>query len=233
MKTCPTCGITMESEYSSCPLCQSDFNEPHTPAKPAKPSYPGMGKPLSRSERINLFWELMGILHFSSLLVVFFIDLFMNRRPGWSWFAISGIAASFIYITLIVFWPRKPFLLLGGLFLTTCSLLFTIDILHEGLSWFLVPALPLTGFLILFAALVVLFARLTHHRGLNIIATISIAVGAYVIVIDMSTNWMHNHNMAPTWSVIVALSILPFALFLLYFHYRLKRGTSLRKFFHL
>ncbi len=233
MKTCPNCGIEHESGYSECPLCHNRFEEDRGGKPERKSTYPGLEKPLTRKESVNLFWELSGILHFSSLLMIFFIDLILNKQPGWSWYAISGLTASFIYITLLVFTARLPFIFLSGILVNTCALLFTIDMLNGTLTWFVVPALPLVVFLVLFIALIILFSRLTLHKGLNIIAAVSMGIAAYVIVIDLCISWIKHRTVTPTWSIVVASAILPFAVFLLYFHYRLKRGTSLRKFFHL
>ena len=233
MKTCPNCGIEHESGYSECPLCHNRFTDETDAVPDRKIVYPGLGKPLTRKETVNLFWELSGVLHVSSLIMIFFIDLIINKQPGWSWYAISGLAASFFYITLIVFTARKPFIFLSGILLNTCALLFTLDMLNGTLTWFVVPALPLAVFLILFIALIILFSRLTLHKGLNIIAAVSMGIAAYIVVIDLCISWIEHRTFSSTWSIVVASAILPFAIFLLYFHYRLKRGTSLRKFFHL
>jgi hypothetical protein len=233
MITCPQCGIQREPDFTECPLCKSKFTDDQEVHPPRSQPYPGIEKELSGKERIRLFWELSGLLHLSSIIVLLFIDVMLNRKPGWSIYALAGIAASYCYITLFVFAGRKPFLLLSGILLNSCALLFIIDILHNGLTWFLVPALPLALFLVLFIGLIVFFNIKTEHRGLNIIAAAALAIGAYNIVIELCINWMHNHHVFLTWSLVVAASILPFSFMLLYIHYRLKRGTSLRKFFHL
>jgi hypothetical protein len=223
----------MDSSYRECPLCKTDLNK-NNPEKSRKdPAYPGMDKPLSRSEKVNLFWELSGILLFSSLIVVVLLDIFMNNKPGWSWFAGTGIIATFIYITLFIFLIRKVYWLLAGLLINTSILLFMIDYLHEGLQWFFMPALPLVVIFMVLIAILIWFISHTKHKGLNIIAAGSVLLGIYLLLIDLITAWSIHHIFKPTWSVIAALSVVPFALFLFYFHYRLKRGTSLRKFFHL
>lgn len=234
METCPHCGIQRESGYSECPLCKNRYYDDQVNQAEHKTAYPGLGKPLTGKEKNNLLWELSVILYFSSMVVLFFIDLILNNELTWSRFAVAGITASFIYSTLIVFSRPKPWFLLTGILLNTCGLLFAIDMLPDGrLDWFLIPALPLAAFLILFIGLVLLFTRKTKNKGLNIIAFSTLASGAYIVVIDLCVSWVKHHHLAASWSVVVAVSILPFALFLLYFHYRLKRGTSLRKFFHL
>ncbi|MFH0760487.1 MAG: DUF6320 domain-containing protein [Bacteroidota bacterium] len=233
MTTCPNCGIEMEPGYDECPLCHYDLSEKSQPRKLREPAYPSLDKPLSGKEKSNLFWELSSILLFSSLIVVFLIDLMLNKQPEWSWYAMAAIAATFIYITLLVFAYRRMLVVLTGIFLTTAGLLYAIDILHEGLNWFLVPALPLVAFFFLLFGLVVRFARITSHKGLNIVAVASVAIGLYVMAIEICLGWVDGKHISLSWSVIVAASLLPFALILLYYHYRLKRGTNLRKFFHL
>jgi len=233
MSICPKCGVEMDSSYKECPLCKTDLGRIAPDPGQKNPAYPGMDKPLSRGEKVNLFWELSGILLFSSLLVVILIDIFMNQKPGWSWLAASAIIATFIYISLFIFLAKRVYWLLAGLLVNTCALLFCVDYLHEGIAWFFMPALPLVVSFVLFTGILLWFIRQTKHKGLNIIAAASVLLGMYLLLIDMSTSWSLRHVFKPSWSVIAAVSILPFALFLFYFHYRLKRGISLRKFFHL
>jgi hypothetical protein len=233
MTICPSCGVWLEPGFTECPLCQSSFTEKKETIPDQRPAYPGIGKALSKKEKARLFWELAGILHLSSIIVLLFIDLMLNKKPGWSWYPIAGITASYAYITLFVFTIRKPFVLLAGILVNTSWLLLFIDILYLGMDWFLVPALPLVIFAVLLIGIVMAFSRNTRHKGMNIIAAAALAIGAYNVVIDLCISWMKKHTLDPGWSLVVSASLLPFALILFYFHYRLKRGTSLRKFFHL
>ena len=233
MTTCPNCGIEMEQGYADCPLCHHTLNEETQSKSLREPAYPSLDKPLTGKEKKNLFWELSSILLFSSLVVVFLIDIILNKQPRWSWYVMAAIAATFLYITLLVFTWHRLLLVITGIFLTTTGLLLAIDILHGGLNWFLVPALPLAAFFFLLLGLVTWFANLTSHKGLNIVAVAAVAIGLYAMAVEISLGWMHGRHISLSWSVIVAASLLPFALILLYYHYRLKRGTNLRKFFHL
>lgn len=233
MITCNNCGIEMEPGFDECPLCHHKTGEPVKPPEVRKGVYPNLDHPLTFKERAHLIWELSGILLFSSLLTVLIIDLMINKKPAWSLYAILGIISTFIYITLLVFLARKTFLFLAGLLVTTMLFLAGLDLLDPGADWFILPALPLVFFFIVLLALVMLFIRKTSHRGLNVIAMVSLAIGLYVMCVEFSIGWTLGDPWPLSWSVIVAASIVPFALFLFYFHYRLKRGTSLRKFFHL
>lgn len=233
MIVCPNCGIELESGYSTCPLCHAEIKAPENQLPNQPIIYPGQEGPLSRKEKIALFWELSGILHFSSIAMTLLIDIILHRQPGWSLITLTCITASFIYITLIIHGSKRLSVFLGGLLLNTIALLFFLDLLSDGIQWFVMPGLPLTGFLILLLGLVLAFIRKTHQRGFNVIGVAALATAIYMMVIEVSVSLALFHTFKLSWSVIVAVSILPFALLLFYFHYRLKRGTSLRKFFHL
>jgi len=233
MNLCPNCGIELEPGYAECPLCLARINGGTSLADKSPDIYPSQDRPLSNREKLHLFWEVSGILHFSSIVMTILIDIIMHKKPGWSLISTTAIAASFVYITLLVYTTRHLLVFLGGLLLNTLALLFILDELHTGINWFFMPALPLTGFFILMLGLVLLFTRNTKQKGFNIIAIISLAIGVYIMIIEMTVSYAAKNVMSLSWSVIVAASILPFALILLYFHYRLKRGTSLRKFFNL
>lgn len=195
--------------------------------------YPHQERPLTLNEKVRLFWELSGILHFSGLVVTFLVDLILHGKPGWSLYTTTCLSASFVYITLLVFLPRRTFWFLAGLLINTLLMLFFLDWLSPLESWFVLPALPLTGFFVLLLGLVMYFVKVTRKKGFNIIAVASLAIGIYIMLIDFSISWAIGSSKHISWSVIVAASILPFSLFLFYFHYRLNRGTSLRRFFHL
>lgn len=233
MNLCPNCGIELDSGFAECPLCHARIKDQPGSKEKIPVTDPGQDRPLSSREKLHLFWEVSGILHFSSIVMTILIDIILNKKPGWSLIATTALAASFVYITLLVYATRHLLIFLVGLFLNTLALVFILDELHNGLNWFVMPGLPLAGFFILMLGCVLVFIKFTRQSGFNIIAVISLAIGIYVMIIEMSVSYAANKVITLSWSVIVAASILPFALILLYFHYRLKRGTSLRKFFHL
>jgi len=233
MPICNHCGVEIEGEFSQCPLCQrpakSELSQKSNTISGYNPGY----SPLSPREKNRLFWELTTILHFSALVVTILIDIIANKRPTWSLYAITSITASHIFITLITFTMRKLWIFLPGLLINTLGFLILIDLFDNGINWFVNPGLPLAGFFIALLGSVMAFAFRTRQKGFNIVASASLAIGLYCILAEIFIKMANNLEVTLTWSVIVATSILPFALLLFFLHYRLKRGTSLRKFFHL
>lgn len=234
MAICKKCGVELEQGIIDCPLCLEPLLEGEGPTVKNQNENENPGySPLNKKEKTRLFWELSTLFHFSALVVVFLIDLITNKSLTWSLYAIIGIIASYIYITLLSTAVKKLWIFLPGLLINSLGLMLLLDLMNNGINWFFNPGLPLAGFFVLLLGLIMIFAFRTRDKGFNIIGLASMAIGVYCILAEVFISLANKDEVNLSWSVIVAASILPFSLFLFFFHYRLKRGTSLRRFFHL
>lgn len=232
MSICKNCGVETDREKGLCPLCHHPIDQ-ETDVPLINPDIRTESRPLSTKQKIRIFWELTSILHFSALVVTLLIDLIINKKLTWSLYTITSVTASFMYITLLSFTLKRLWIFLPGLLVNSLGFLLLIDFYDNGLNWFVNPGLPLAGFFVFLLGLLMIFATRTRQRGFNLIAAGSLAVGIYCILAETFIALAINQPVSLSWSVIVAASILPFSLLLFFIHYRLKRGTSLRKFFHL
>ena len=233
MPICKNCGVEIEEGLSICPLCmypdQPSVNKKnHNHPKEKNPGY----SPLTRREKARLFWELASLFHLSALIVTLLIDFLHNGNLDWSLYVTVSLLASYLLISLSVFAIKKLWLFLPSLLFIIAGLLVSIDYLDGGINW-VFSGLPLAASFIVLLGLVLFFSYSTEDKGFNIIAYSALAVGIYCITIEVFLKLGLGQAVTLSWSVIVAVSLLPFVLILLFFHYRLKRGTSLRKFFHL
>ena len=232
MPICQHCGVEVEMQQGPCPLCKHPLDQAAESLLISEAGLPDT-KPLSTAQKVTLFWELSTILHFSALVVTLLIDLIINKKLTWSLYTITSIVASFNFITLLCFAVKRLWIFLPGLLINALGLLLLLDLYHNGIEWFVNPGLPLAGFFVLLLGMVMIFGYRTRQRGFNIIGAASLAVGIYCILTETFISLALHEPVSLSWSVIVAASLLPFSLLLMYYHYRLKRGTSLRKFFHL
>jgi len=233
MPICKNCEVEFDTSLIHCPLCDTpQGQENHKFDANTQVRYNPGYEPLTSKEKSRIFWEVAGLFDFSALVVVLLIDLILTKRIGWSSFAMTSLVTSFIYITLIVFTTRKLWLFLGGLFLNTVALLLLLDFFDGGINWFL-AGLPIAGSFVFLLGLVMAFIYYSKEKGFNIIAFAAIAIGIFCISVEVIIRLNAGQALSLSWSIIVATALLPFALILLFMHYRLKRGTSLRKFFHL
>ena len=234
MPICKKCGVELEEGLADCPLC----NEPNQESKILDDDRAPIAKnpgynPLTKREKARLFWELATIFHFSALVVIIIIDIITNKRLTWSLYSLTCIVASYIYITLISLSYNKLWIFLPGLLVNSFGFLILVDLFDNGINWFFNPGLPLAGFFVVLLGLVMFYGYRTRQKGFNIVAFAALAIGAYCILAEIFISLAKTNSVNLSWSIIVATSILPFSLFLFFFQYRLKRGRSLRRFFHL
>ena len=234
MTICKKCGVELEAGLEICPLCNEHIQESDEARnKKNSTTYNPGYNPLSKHEKVRVFWEISSLFHFSALVVTVLIDLITNRTLSWSLYAATCITASFIYITLITLTYNKLWIFLPGLLINTLGFLVLVDLFDNGINWFVNPGLPLAGFFVALLGMVMFYGFQTKQKGFNIVAFAALAIGTYCILAEIFINLAKHSIVSLSWSVIVAASMLPFSLFLFFFHYRLKRGTSLRRFFHL
>lgn len=116
--------------------------------------------------------------------------------------------------------------------LVILTALFFIDLLATGRDWFFPVGLPVTFAGFIAAGIVIVLYRAVHLKGLNIIASALIALSGYCIITEIVFDKYRNSFVDLQWSLIVAVSVLPVALLLFFFHYRLKKGNRLDSYFH-
>jgi len=83
------------------------------------------------------------------------------------------------------------------------------------------------------AGIVLVLYRKAHFKGLNIIAAALIVLSGFCVITEMVLDEYLNGMIDLRWSLITAISILPVALIISFYHYRLKKGNRLDSFFHI
>ena len=190
-------------------------------------------KELTQKQRRKLFWELSAIIIGSGIIVSMIIDLVMNRGITWSRYPVSIGTVAFINITFLAFWQKRIFLLLAGSFVSTSALLMILESFHKYMNWSITLGVPLllAGYLIPFG--LVNLIKISRERGLNLIAYTLVAIGLLTMCIEGIISLNTLDRLVFQWSIIVLACILPVTGILLFIHYRLKKVTDLRRFFHI
>lgn len=240
MKTCNYCGVELEENMNFCPLCGEPVIENHInqheliriKKQDHQKKFLSDYQKLSGSEKRKIFREVAGIVFLSAMLFPFLIDFIVDTTISWSWYSIAVCAVLLANTTMASFWLKQPALLLLGSFISTSGLLVFLDILHGSIGWGVKLGIPLlfAAYLIIYG--LILIVKHARKKGLNIIAFFVIALGLLSMVTEgIISLYIHNH-LELYWSIIVVASVLPIAAFLFFIYYRLKKGTDLKKFFH-
>ncbi|MFO8129533.1 MAG: DUF6320 domain-containing protein [Bacteroidales bacterium] len=241
MKTCSNCGVDLEGNVNFCPLC----GEPHIDESADNIEYIKLRKQkqdekhltsiqkLSGFQKRKLFWEISGILLLSGIVVTLIIDLLDGNAVGWSKYTMTVCAVLFINTTLFCFCLNKPALLLLGSFASTSVLLILIDLFNGSIGWGIKLGIPilLIAYLIIYG--LILMIRKAREKELNLITYSLIASGLLSICVEGMISIYNDNILKLQWSLIVLISVMPVSLILLYIQYRMKKGTDLKRFFHI
>jgi hypothetical protein len=241
MIICKKCGVELEENMDRCPLCGENAASGALSGRAPGPlKQSGQEERLlsdfellTREQRQKLFWQLSGIVLISGAVVTLVIDLIINRGITWSRYSCSASLVLFINITLLVLLRKRTAIALMGNFLSTSALLVLFDLFDNAIGWTTKLGIPLVLAFYLVVYLLISLMRRSKQRGINLIAYFLIALGILSLSVEGIISLQLNNRLDFQWSVIALASVLPVSAMLLFIHYRLRKGTDLKRFFHI
>jgi hypothetical protein len=232
MTLCVNCGVELDEGLSICPLCGKD------PGKKVEEEHKSKNSPtdiihLQKTENRRYLWELSGIIAFSGIAACTIIDLLISKELKWSLLSDISIATAWVILTLYLFAYKRTWIIVTLLLITVLTSLFLLDLIAAGGSFFIPLGLPVTIAVFVSAVIIILLYKSVHMNGLNIIASGFIVLSGFCILIEIIIDKYADGIVDFRWSLIVAVAVLPVALVLFFYHYRLKKGNRLDSFFHI
>jgi hypothetical protein len=233
MSYCANCGVELDDGLNSCPLCgYNSANDQKSETTEQSELYPSDIILLYKKETRRHIWELSGVISFSGIAVCTIVDLVIKKSLTWSLYADTSIFASWIFLTLILLAFRKYFIIIPGFLLTVLSSLFLFNLFTPPVNWFYGIGLPMTLALFTCVIIMTILWKVAHFKGFNILAFAFIILSAFCLVSEAFIDKFLRNSVDLKWSAIVAISVLPVALVLLFAHYRMHRGKRLDSYFH-
>jgi len=240
MSYCNYCGVELDKTVSSCPLCGLTVGEKRVVIHEWKSKQPVFKdqivseiENMTAVQKRKLFWEISAIILVSGILVTLIINKIESKNITWSRYTLVSslsILASISFFTLL---RNRPFMLVLGSFISNAALLLLLDLISLNIGWGTKLGIPILISLYALILLVLWLIRISHRRGFNILAVIFIALGLFLICIEVFVSLYFNHAIMLSWSIIAAASMIPISTILFLVHYRLKSGIELRRFFHI
>lgn len=233
MIVCKNCGVELESDMQSCPLCARNVDE-----EPAASTYnEGIQTKERRKEPLpqqkKETWEIVSITILLVMVVTSLLNIILNREISWAQYPLASCIVIFMYVTVFAFTNTKWEIQLLYVFIISSVLIYTLDFLTLGLSWSIYLGIPLLFFVnILLIAMRQIYRRV-KRRGINLIAFAFIAAALLCLFTEALIDFYVNGIIRLVWSLIVVGCVLPIVIFLLYMHFRLNKGTDLQRTFHI
>ena len=241
MNICKNCGVELDVEMNYCPLCGQKSTISEIPgriekhsgkyADPVEESY--NFHELTELQRRKVLWELIMIILFTGFVTTVVIDLIVNSQISWSKYTLAIGFFLIINASLIAFMQRRIFLLMIFSFLSTSLLLLLLDWFSEDPYWGMHLGVPLIGCLYVILFSLIKIIQNSKRKGINIIAYSLIAAGIMGLCTEGILSLYLQNKLALQWSLILAVSITAVSTILLFIHFHLQKGTSLKKFFHI
>ena len=227
MSICKNCGVDLGEGNEKCPLCEPSERQTKRVASPAD---------LFRVSRMiskRNVYEITMLLLISGVIVTIAIDIVFGKGMNWSLATTTCIGYLIAIVSGTYFLRYKPYLMITVTAVSTLVFLWLIDHLTGAHGWFRTVACPMVVSAALLTAAVILLNSLSRYRGLNLLATILVAVAIFSIITEFLIDRLLTSKFTPQWSVVTAASLFIIAMIFIFVHYRLKRGRSLGRLFHI
>jgi hypothetical protein len=238
MPYCSYCGVEVDRETVTCPLCAA----PIPAASDEPPLYTGAypksdnrlrysRRPFTAHERRVVLWLFSFILAVP-LTIVVAVDFYLSRSISWSVFPIVGFAGVWIIVAFALF-LRGMWRLFISYFLLAFVLSFLFNHLAGATGAFLdwnMPIILMAAFLTLACAY---YGSRVERLGANLAAVILWALTLFCFGIDaLITLRLGQEGVPLGWSLIVASALVPTGALLMYIHYHFGRTFSVRRYFN-
>ncbi len=241
MIQCPNCGVESEENSNFCSLC----GEPLFDGSNKNQTFNKSGR-IGREEKIltdyqrlsgiqkrKIFWKISGLVLISAIILTLLIDYVGNNTITWSRYPATVSMVLFINFTLNTFLHNK-WLPLAVLSFISIVLLFTLFDIYAGKTgWKIIPGIVILLFAYVTVFTLIFLIRKAKQKGLNVIAYSLIASGIICVFIEGLISLYNSSTISLKWSLIVVVSAALISFLLLYIHYRLKKATDLKRFFHI
>jgi hypothetical protein len=232
MKYCINCGVELDEDLSSCPLCGFNIGNEESETVKKSEFFPSDIILLHKKETRTHLWELSGIISFSGIVVCAIVDFVIMKKFTWSLFADTSIMASWLILTLSLLAFRRYYIILPGFLITILTMLFLFDVFSPPVNWFFELGLPIALTLFIAVTIVLILWKFAHFKGFNVLAFAFIILSGFCVISEVFIDKFMFKVVDIRWSAIVAVSILPIALILLFAHYRMRKGNRLDSYFH-
>jgi hypothetical protein len=244
MALCPKCGVDID-QARYCPLCNSravEADASDTEGQSAQPddenlpvsefSMAGLTESEVHGRRVvatEVISVSMGIVAAS----VSVINLILSRNLTWSRYILVSLAFSWIMVCVPILFTKRNAIALPIITLAPFAYLLVLDALAPPLSWAFPLALPIMAAIEFAIGGAIIATRLSKRHGLNVVAFALLATTIVCLITDLVVGLYFYQTLRLVWSSIVAFATVPVAGFLIYFHHRIAKTTTLRKLFHL
>jgi hypothetical protein len=224
--------VELEADTLICPLCGEPVGNASTNTQIAYGRRTFYGyKEMTKLQKKST-WEIVSIILLSAAITTFIVDFIINRHITWSEFPVAICLAVFCYVSLFAFWNQTTLVEMAGGFILSSLCMVILDLFTTGIQWSVKLAIPLLFAGNVITASLIVVIRQSKYKGINLIAYAFLGAAILCLFIDGNLSFFRTGLFQIGWSVIVTACTIPVVIVLLFIHFRLKKGRSLERTFH-
>lgn len=227
MSICKNCGVDLGDGNEICPLCEPSDTRNTRVASPADLFR------VSRIQNARHLYEIFMLILISGVIITIAIDAVFGQGMTWSLATTTSIGYLIAMVSGVYLLRGKPYLIIAVTTLATLLFLRLIDRFTGDNGWSGAVGIPMALSGALLTAAVIFLNSLSRYKGLNLLSTILVALAVFTVIIEFLIDRLVASVFTPQWSVVTAASLLIIAMIFIFIHYRLKRGRSLGRLFHI
>lgn len=241
MKTCIKCGVELDTAMNYCPLCGQKADEGiRSDTKTVKKTGDHSETPdsygfsdLTEPQKQKVVWELSAIIILAGVAVSLIVDLLGNKQVSWSKYTVTIGLFLLANIAFFTFLQKRVFVLALASFATAVLLLLALDWYSHHTGWSITLGIPIVVSFYISAALYIFICYKVRQKGLNMVAYFMLTASFFCMCIEGIVSKVVDKQFHLQWSLILFVSVVSVSAILLFIHYRLKRVTDLKRFFHI
>lgn len=237
MAYCPKCGVKVEWGDRPCPLCSFHIPKVSDENDVIERKFPAAKKLESNHFRrvLNRIFIFISLLVLVSISLMFYVNYELDEAFTWSKISGLSVLAGWGLLYLTFGYVKKYYNIILLAALIALVLCFGIDIMNNGLEWFLPLAFPIIVGTAVVGISYVSLIRTQFVNGFNIVGFFFIAM---VVLLMWINFFIGNHNGEINlfkWLIITGLQLLPIALIMVYIKYGLpeRMKNKIARKFHL
>ncbi len=184
---CVNCGVKLADTEKTCPLCGTVVFHPDIQQEKASRLYPNNDP--RQTEGSKGVQTLLSIFYLLPIIVVYLCDEQINGGITWSGYVIGAMVLSYV-VLILPSWFHDP----NPVIFTPCGFvalgIYLLYINYQtGGDWFLSFAFPVAGGIGLIVTAVVTLMRYVQKGGFFIFGGASIALGAFMVLVEFLLNF--------------------------------------------
>jgi hypothetical protein len=234
MIICKNCEVELEEDMRYCPLCGQAVNSADKSQEAAFDPQQSLSyrRKMTAPEK-KFTWEIISLILLSAVVATFIINFIIDRKITWSEYPAAVSLIIFSYLSLFAFWQQRVLIQIAVGFVLSSICMIVLDMLTGSINWALTLGIPLLLAVNLIMAVVIGIINVSKYKGINLLAWAFLGAAFLSICVEGILSYYQAKTIQLTWSVIVGGCIIPVVLVLLFIHFRLKKGRSLKKTFHI